>query len=201
MWLYRADPGEFPHDNVLEFLTAELDPDALHPVESVQAYTDRGRPVTYFSMTAGHFSQENAAAIEKQVVDAAREKVIRLGPPDATHNCHGWTFAGGRYWIKGRDVDVILADNGYRAVTDPRADDLAVFRDGNGMVNHSAVVRNVLPGGELLLESKWGWGGRFVHTTTGHVYGSGVTYYRSDRGSHRVRTSADPPEADPQHAS
>ena len=42
--------------------------------------------------------------------------MIARAKPDATHNCHGWLFTGGRYWVAGDQVEDILADNGYAQV-------------------------------------------------------------------------------------
>src|SRR5205807_1160464 len=81
-------------------------------------------------------------------------------PPDATSNCHGWVFTGGRYWVKGGAVEDILRDNGYRTVEDPRPGDLVVYRDDQGAVSHTGVVSSVGADGLVLVESKWSWLGR-----------------------------------------
>src|SRR5262249_59637069 len=88
----------------------------------------------------------------------------------------------------GSQVPQILADNGYRPVTTPRAGDLVVFRDGQGEVVHSGVVCGASEDGTVLIESKWGRLGRFVHTASQHCYPeTKVTYYHTPRGGHLLR--------------
>jgi hypothetical protein len=120
-----------------------------------------------------------------------------MGPADVSFNCHGWTFAGGACWIFGGAVDVILEDNGYRAVSDPQANDLVVFRNSSNQVTHSGIVRTILPEGEFLMESKWGWAGRFLHTARYQVYGTKMTVYRSNRPGHHIHISTEPVETGP----
>ena len=63
----------------------------------------------------------------------------------------------------------------------PRPGDVAIFRDLAGQVTHSAVVRGLASDGLVILESKWGWAGRFLHTPAGQCYGSDCTFYRTER--------------------
>lgn len=122
--------------------------------------------------------------------------VIQTGPPDPRFNCHGWVFTGGLYLISGRDVELILEDNGYQEVKAPRAGDVAIFRDTTGFATHTALVCGVGDRGMVLLESKWGQGGRFIHTATDHPYSQdAVRYYRTGRGAHQLAgLKAAPPE-------
>jgi hypothetical protein len=108
---------------------------------------------------------------------------IRTGPPGGP-NCHGWVYAGGRFLIMSEHVEVILRDNGYQPVAAPQAGDLAIFRDESGGVCHSAVVRGVYETGLVLLESKWGHLGRYLHTPEGYAYSDSWRYYRSPRRGH-----------------
>src|SRR5262249_9036483 len=80
-----------------------------------------------------------------------------------------------------------LQDNRYSAVSSPRAGDLAVYHNPSGEVTHTGIVR-LAADGLILIESKWGQLGRFVHTPTEHCYtDSTCTSYRSPRTSHLLR--------------
>jgi hypothetical protein len=65
---------------------------------------------------------------------------------------------------------------------------VAVFRNANGEVAHSGIVRGTNAEGKVLIESKWGRLGRFVHTDDQHCYtDTVVTYYHTRRGGHLLR--------------
>jgi hypothetical protein len=103
-------------------------------------------------------------------------------------------FAGGRYWIGPEDVEAILADNGYRTVSDPRPGDLAIYREGTAIA-HTGIVRTGGPGVPLLIESKWGWMGVFLHRPEDTCYGQQITFYRGARDTHLVAglSASNPP--------
>ncbi len=109
---------------------------------------------------------------------------IRLTPADETCNCHGWVFAGGKYWIGGSQVDQILDENGYHSVSTPKVGDLVIYRASNGDVTHSAVVTATPEGLPALLESKWGCLGVFIHPMNKSPYGTDFTIYHSNRTGH-----------------
>ena len=67
--------------------------------------------------------------------------LIRRGPPDDTSNCHGWVFTNGKYNIAGRSVTTILEQNSYVQVTRIEAGDLVVYRNTNGEISHTGIVR------------------------------------------------------------
>lgn len=128
--------------------------------------------------------------------------VIRTAGPTLASNCHGWVFAGGRHWLRGQEVEHVLRDNRYRPVSEPRPGDVAVYRGGDGAVVHSGLVRAATPDGLVLIESKWGGRGRYVHPPAGHCYGDAAcTYYRSPRLGHLLALdegSPDRPAPSPQ---
>jgi hypothetical protein len=63
-----------------------------------------------------------------------------------------------------------------------------VFRDAGGQIVHSGLVRAATDEGLILIESKWGKLGRFLHMPTDHCYrNSTCTYYRSGRAGHWLR--------------
>lgn len=166
-----------------------------------QARTDAGGLVPLYAVTdSPPLSAEMEAGLLRSM--ALDREPTRTAPADPAANCHGWVFAGGRFWVVGGDVERILADNAYRATTDPREGDLAVFRDTFGGVTHSGVVR--AGAGGVRIESKWGVMGRYVHTPVDHAFRyHGLTYYHSPRGGHLLRgltrggpsESAGPPSA------
>jgi hypothetical protein len=166
----------------------QLGPELARPEfgpPSGQAVTDAGMPVALFSPSESAEEQPPLAeGLFLQRQGLARF-VIQSAPAGPGYNCHGWVFAGGRFWVADSAVPGILHDNGYRTVSRPRPGDLAVFTDHGATVTHSAVVRGWATNGAVLLESKWGVRGRYVHTAERHVYaGDKLTYYRTARGSH-----------------
>jgi hypothetical protein len=157
----------------------------LREVHRVKVVTDRGQrirlgspvqPVPLTDLTGvenDHFRTH----------DLNRKAIVRSGP-DPSHNCHGWVFTGGQFWVAGV-VDDILADNEYRMVSTPAVGDLAVYRGARGEVVHSGIVRSAE--GCTLVESKWGPMSRFIHRPEDQPFGGACTFYRSDRRGHLLR--------------
>jgi hypothetical protein len=171
---------------------AHTDADQLHDVVPSPAVTDRGRPIRLeFSLQ----SFVDAAPLEQSDLLHERNlaaRLIRTAPADPAYNCHGWVFTGGHYWIRGQEVERLLADNGYREVSPPAVGDVAVVRGPEGTISHSALVR-VASAGLLLVESKWGRQGRYVHRPEDTPYPGRWSYYRSARPGHLLRgLAADP---------
>jgi hypothetical protein len=101
--------------------------------------------------------------------------VIRTAPPDAGSVCHDWTFGGTRY-SDGTPVATLLAD--YRPVIQPRPADVIVYWGPSGEAVHSGVVRAVGHGEFVVIESKWGHLGRYLHLTGVSHFPSRYTYHR-----------------------
>jgi RHS repeat-associated protein len=59
-------------------------------------------------------------------------------------DCHGATFADGKYWINNNQVKDILIGDNYKEITDPQAGDIVVWFDkkSNDVV-HSMTVQSV----------------------------------------------------------
>ena len=115
-------------------------------------------------------------------------QVIQTGPQDDSYNCHGWVFAEGKGWVTGTSVDSILEDNQYHTISKPQPGDVVVFRNTAGQVTHSGMVRTVLDDGGILVESKWGLMGRYIHTLEQHAYRNHQPgFYRSNRMGHQLR--------------
>jgi hypothetical protein len=110
------------------------------------------------------------------------EGAVQTGAPDDQVNCHGWTFAGGRRSLNSDDVARILEQDDWQAVEDPAAGDVVVYHDDYGGVFHSGRVKARRSDGVVLVESKWGELGRFVHPVGVERFPSKHTYYhRSGR--------------------
>jgi hypothetical protein len=147
--------------------------------------TDAGRPVGLAEAVAPRPATD-VVADEARALDGfgLAPRLVRRDQASDVCNCHGWVFAGGRYWILRADVELILADNGYKPVADPRPGDLAVYRETGGAIAHTAIVRQ--GGGQLRVEGKWLWMGVFEHAVTDSPFGTNVTYYRSARTGHQI---------------
>jgi hypothetical protein len=156
------------------------------------ATTDRGNPIELLSLT-GPEHPEQLLEYQKQLTADFDLSFIRRQPVSALTNCHGWVFAGGEYWIRGRSVPQILDDNGYRFTTYPRRGDLVIYRDGVDSVSHSGIVRYVSRGEPTLVESKWGAAGVYLHPVDKTPYGKSFAYYHSRRSGHKLTiTSTEP---------
>jgi hypothetical protein len=155
-----------------------------HPVESWEAKTDRGRniPLFHFDLHAPVEAAEAVILAEAQY----QQRVIRLSQNDPAANCHGWVFTGGQFGIRNADVPAILADNGYAVVSIPAAGDLAVYSNA-GQTTHSGIVRVVEPDGLVLIESKWGPFGTFLHPLGTQPFSGICTFYRSPRAGHMLQ--------------
>ncbi len=174
--------GETDAFNLDEFAkTQEL----AKPVQarSVTAFTDKGTPIKVF--TNGDLA-EVSVADENRYLDEARfsNRVIQTAPPADRYNCHGWTFSDGQYFLTADAVEVILCDNDYQVVEHPAAGDVIVYRDGEGVVIHTGIVRAVGTNGLVLIESKWGLRGRYLHEPHVQCYSDNYSYYHSARSGH-----------------
>jgi hypothetical protein len=159
------------------------------PNRTLQALTDRDAPIGLLLMAPQEVPGQPEDMEQQFVGELARNhQLINSGPADPGHNCHGWVFTGGRYWVDGSDVPRILRDNGYQPVAHPRAGDLVVYRDSaSEEVVHTAVVRAVTEEGLVLVESKWGQMGRYIHPPDKLRFANPFRYYRSSRQGHLLR--------------
>ena len=182
VWYERALEAD-SDEKLDEVASSELPP----PLElaGTAAMTDRGRAVELKRATAARAANETAGLDESRL--RARNLLltaIRLAPADDVSNCHGWVFTGGKYWVGGKQVDPILEENGYYHVLTPAVGDLVVYREPDGTVSHSAVVRATPVGLPPLVESKWGCLGVFLHPVDKSPYGTDFTCYHSLRPGH-----------------
>jgi hypothetical protein len=155
---------------------------------ALQATTDKGRSVPLFDASPNAVAADSATEIRYVRDQRLDRKLIQTGPPDVRYNCHGWVFTGGQYWLRSAMVETVLADNDYVAVKHPQPGDVAVFRNNVNEVTHSGIVRTNDKDAGVLIESKWGRFGRYIHGPDEHAYrGQQVTYYRTTRGTHLLR--------------
>jgi len=153
------------------------------PVRFTTAFTDAGQTVPLF-----HFKIHSTSSEIQQFIDANekdRSQIIRLYEPNSASNCHGWVFTGGEFGIRDPDVTAILHDNGYQEVREPHEDDLAIYSDA-GKITHSGVVRMVDKHAPILIESKWGPLGVYLHAVEMQPFKGTCKFYRSSRANHSL---------------
>lgn len=170
------------------------------PCPDVCALTDAGRRIELFRYEAvmvyppgtpqttftEKMRQEFMAIQERAFVSQTCPSGFgrKLFEPCGLANCHGWTFVQGQYGILDSAVWTILNDHRYAEVAEPCEGDLALLAVEND-VQHTGIVRRPA-GGELLIESKWGPFGVYLHSTTHHPYLGRFRYFRSQRPDHRL---------------
>ena len=151
-----------------------------------QAFTDRGRAVPLLAYSADDRGTAALDETEIKLVERFPVRLIRTASPDPKFDCHGWVFTAGRFWIMSNAIDDILADNDYQEVTAPAAGDLIVYRNQpGGIVMHTGLVQSVTRT-EVLIESKWGPLGRYLHSPAEQPFGKAWTFHRSSRAGHQL---------------
>jgi hypothetical protein len=172
------------------------------PLQNIKLLTDRGRQVPVFRYetmalpVAGHplavdseeGRREFLQAAERKFFEETRQDINQvkcLVGPHSVANCHGWIFLGGKFGIESSEIPAVLADNGYAEVEEPRQGDLAMYcKDAE--ITHSGLVRSVDGRGAILIESKWGPFGVYLHAPEAVPFGGRCAFYRSPRGGHAV---------------
>lgn len=185
----------FDHATQVEDFPFQEPPTALAESPPVStgstASTDRDRTIPLYSHEPT--DESNLIRIEKRNAVLYSLSLIRTAEMESNHNCHGWIFTGGRYWVRNEHVDSILSDNGYQKVEKPRAGDLIIYRGDDGKVMlHSGLVR-LVDDQMVLVESKWGVMGRYIHPPAEQPYALTWTYYRSPRQGHLLSISESSP--------
>lgn len=173
-------------DDLPAFLTAPS-PDIRKEKTDPVALTDLGREIELF-----HYGEiQSAEAVESSMLEMERytHEVIRIEGPNTTSNCHGWVFTGGGFVVPSEQVDTILADNGYVPVERAQSGDVVIYRDDSGRPQHTGLVRYVGDDGMVLVESKWGPLGVFLHNPETQPYGQNYGFWRSPRLGHRLKIS------------
>lgn len=153
-------------------------------IPGLRLVTDQGREIKLYRFV---LAEEAEQAEQQWIAEGRLEcRIIRTGDVDPASNCHGWVFTGGRYAIHPDDVEDIVTDNGYQRVESPRKDDLILYRDDRGAILHTGIVVEVISENLVLIESKWGPLGRYLHPPEYQPYGTTFGYYRSSRDGHQV---------------
>jgi hypothetical protein len=161
------------------------------PILSTQAVTDKGRSVQLF-----HFKVHSTAAEAERFIRADEKELsqfIRLCEANPTANCHGWVFTSGQYGIRDPEIAGILSDNAYTETAEPREGDLAIYSIDNH-ITHSGVVRIVNKQGPVLVESKWGPFGVYLHAVEQQPFPGKCKFYRSSRRDHLLVLRSPPSE-------
>lgn len=154
---------------------------ALKPAGEL--YTDRGRALTVYRKPA---PDEDLKLRENQAERAYPARAIKTAQADSLCNCHGWVFARGAYWMAAPAVEAILRDHEYVQVEEPVVGDLVVYRDQEGTICHSGVVRAAPRGGPILVESRWNEIGRYIHRPAENPYSGQYAFYRTKRPDHAL---------------
>lgn len=185
--------GAWQEHAVPEWLESEQEvvADAPPPMRlcDCQTVTDLDNPVRLREITDREAATCSLAAQARYLTTTGLSlQVTRTADPTFETNCHGWVFTGGRYWLLSEEVQQILDDNGYESVTTPRAGDLIVYRDSvSNDVVHTGIVCSVTADGKVLVESKWGKMGRFLHHPEDQKYSTTWQFQRSLRPGHLLR--------------
>ncbi|MHB8863312.1 MAG: hypothetical protein ACYC6N_12960 [Pirellulaceae bacterium] len=161
-------------------------PGTLLEVSGQVLITDRGRILPVFRWDVAQEVFNYYASRSDSRLQNSHPASIFRAPPDARANCHGWIFTGGAHLLRGREVAALLADNGYQVVDRPEINDLVIYRRTSGEILHTGLVRGILDDGTVLVESKWGLEGRYLHRPEDQPYSTLFHYYRSRRAGHRV---------------
>jgi hypothetical protein len=161
------------------------------------AVTDRGREIPLFQyevfalpingrqllLNTDAELREFVAVAERRFLSNTKQdasRLERLVESDPSANCHGWVFAEGRFGIEEFHVQSILEDQGYFVVQEPRAGDVVTF-DRRGKLMHSGIVTGRDCEGKVLIESKWGPFGVYLHGPAAHPFHQACTFYRRER--------------------
>lgn len=171
-------------DEDLQWMLEVTSVPELDPVADATATTDGGQTITLLAVRSPRTAAELASAEGRMCPDAKQQRrLFRESPADEASNCHGWVFTGGKYWLSPDAVESILAGNNYYPVSDPRAGDVVIYRQG-GKISHSALVNSARPGRPVMVEGKWGSMGVYLHAIGESCYGQSYTFYRSSRQGH-----------------
>jgi hypothetical protein len=182
-WFQREQ--EDPLQGIISSLEVPLC-QRMVPARDVYALTDYGRPVVLYRAIDTNAYLFTVREKEAQETRELRFSLIGVAPPDETSNCFGWVFTAGAYWIYQPDVEHILEDNDYTPIAVPQLDDLIIYRDDSGEIAHCGIVRAAGKDGLILIESKWGQLGRYIHKPQDEIYGNHSTYYHTSRTSHAL---------------
>ena len=160
----------------------------LEEMPSTDLRTDRGQKIPLYYPSAQTLAKLDPATKSRpDRLLGFRDWTIELAPPDPQTNCHGWLFASGKGLIDNPYVDQILADNGYHDVATPAPGDIIVYRSArDNSIVHTGLIKAATDDGIVLVESKWGYYGRFLHQPQHQAYSQKYQFLRSSRNGHQL---------------
>jgi uncharacterized protein YacL (UPF0231 family) len=184
-WLtWQLDEPAAPVDRKQDLVVPALRATDLEGNETSYAHTDLGTPVAVYQCPQDlPWLEAELATLEAEYIT----RVIRVDGACPRYNCHGWTFTGGRYHVMGDQAELILRENRYYTVTDPRPGDVIAYYDQEGVLAHTGVVKLTDGKGMVVIESKWDLLGRYLHPPEVQPYSGDFAYFRTDRGSNLIQ--------------
>lgn len=181
-------------------ITYERMPGTLVVAEEYVGVTDQGTQVKMFIRETTEEAFQRFINQTRQTIQPVAERAMLRAAPSVQTNCCGWVFSGGRYIVRCEDVQAILDENGYQKVDKPQLGDVVVYRNSEGLIMHVGIVNGSMAGDLVLVESKWGADGTYVHLADEQPYSRDITYWHSERHGHVLRLvpaqSANVPSAD-----
>ena len=114
-------------------------------VQDVTLTANDGRPIKAHTVLSG----------TPKVGDILYDDGTRTSDPTTTNpmcsDCHGMTFADGKYWIENNQIDSLLEGDGYEKIEGAaQVGDVVIYRN-QGQVIHSATVTKVSDQGQVLM--------------------------------------------------
>lgn len=161
-------------------------PGVVEPEGGSWAITDEGANIPLYHLATDDIQFEEYSLSADQRYKGYPHAMIHREDADKTTNCHGWVFTGGRFLLKGADVERILCDNQYFIVSEPKPNDIVIYRDQARTILHTALVQAILADGTVITESKWGVDQRFLHLPADQPYSPVFDYYRTNRLNHHL---------------
>jgi hypothetical protein len=151
----------------------------------ISAATNDEQPILVYAPVADESLLGVLEERERVVVDSLIGRVLRTSEVDARYNCFGWVFTDGLGWLSSKSVADILEKHNYQTTDCPIPGDVVVYSQQD-CITHVGLVR-LVTGGQVVVESKWGPYGRFLHLPKDQPFPGEILYYRSARSSHEVR--------------
>lgn len=118
-------------------------------------------PGGYDTLRHDEDKKEATVQIVFLLTDDGKDKILAYkfvsGDPGMKTDCHGLTFAEGKYWINNEQVEDILKGDCYKPTNNPKAGDIVVYRDVEFLfwtldkgVRHSATVTKLNEKGSVV---------------------------------------------------
>lgn len=180
-WLRLSDFELFT-----DFALNACSPGQLVQERHIVGLTQAGSRLRLYRLDVSEESYQEYATTTLERVARMAEPLIVQEAPNQNYNCHGWVFTGGKFFLKGESVEQILRENGYRKIGIPQENDIVIYRSATGKILHTGLVRTQLSNGTILVESKWGADGRYLHRTENQPYSQNFEYYRTEQPSHVI---------------